>query len=801
MSRCVEVLMKWGVVCSAIAALPIAASAAQSEAAMPPSNPATAQELPQVLVIGNAPLPGLGLPLDYVPSNVQSVTSLDLQRQESLDLADYLNNNFSGVTINESQDNPFQADVNYHGFAASPLLGAPEGLSVYVDGVRVNEAFGDTVNWDLIPESAISTVTLVSGSNPVFGLNTLGGALSVQTKSGHDFPGTELQGYGGSFGRRAFEGETGGSVGRFDYFLTGNSFDETGWRDLSPSHVRQLFGKVGYEDDQTDIDLSYTWADNRLIGNGTTPQSMLDYRSEAIYTAPDFTQNRLNFVNLNATHFLAHDFLLSGNVFYRVLETLTNNGDVNDNNYMSDGYDGPDIDCSVPAASRADSAYCDDGINRADRLGQHTAGGGLQLTATPDVFGVHNQAVGGADYSQARVTYAQSVQYALLTPERLTVADVNPFNDAETVNSVTGTTEIFGAYVTDTLTPLPLLHLTGSLRYNRSVETLGGYSVDTDLGDFGSGWDEPNTIAEDHAFVHLNPALGLTVTPSDALTLYADFNEASRAPTVIELGCSDPEAPCGLPNDFTSDPDLKQVIAHTFEVGARGSLPGGRLDWSIDLFHTVNQNDIQFVATTTSEGYFTNVGDTRRQGLDLAFGGAIEQLKWHLVYSYVDATYQSSFEVNAESNSTADDDGNIQVLPGDRIPLIPRHTGRLVLDYPVTRDWDIGGNLIVSASTFLHGNENNANRPDEDHVIGSGSLGGYAVVNLNSTYHVAKFLDVFVRLVNVFDRRYATAGFLTGNSFDPNGAFRPDPDEWTNENSVSPAQPRTVWAGVRLRLQ
>lgn len=801
MSSRIEALMKWGAVCSAIAVLPIAAPAAESEATPPSGNPAAVQELPQVLVIANAPLPGLGLPLEFVPENVQTVNSSDLRRQLSLDLTDYLNNNFSGISVNESQDNPFQMDVNYHGFTASPLLGTPEGLSVYVDGVRVNEAFGDTVNWDLIPEAAISTVTLASGSNPVFGLNTLGGALSVRTKSGHDFPGTELQGYGGSFGRRAFEGATGGSSGHFDYFLAGNYFDEDGWRDLSPSHVRQVFGKAGWETEQTDIDLSYTWADNRLIGNGATPQSMLDVRREAIYTAPDYTQNRLDFVNLNATHFLTPKLLLSGNAYYRDLETLTNNGDTNDDNYMSDDYDGPDIDCSAPSTSRADDAYCDNGINRAGRLTQRTGGGGLQLTSTYDLFGLGNQAVIGADYSHSSVAYDQSFQYATLTPERLTVAVDDPFNDAETVNSLAGTSRIFGVYLTDTFSPLPVLHLTASLRYNRITETLNGYSVDTDLGDFGDDFDEPGPLAEDHTYERVNPSFGLTVTPSAALTLYANYNQASRAPTVIELGCSDPDAPCGLPNDFASDPYLKQVVAQTVEAGARGSVADGMLDWSVELFHTANHDDIQFIATTTSQGYFANVGDTRRQGLDLALGGKLQRLRWHLVYSFVDATYQSSFAVNAESNSTADDDGNIQVSPGDRIPLVPRHTGRLVLDYAVTHDWDIGGNLVVASGSFLHGNENNANQADGDDVIGSGRIGGYAVVNLNSTYHVAKFLDVFIKVANVFDRRYATAGFLTGNSFDPDGTFRPDPDDWTNENSVSPAQPRAVWAGVRLRWE
>ena len=176
------------------------------------SNPAASQELPQVVVIGTTPLPGLGVPLNEVPANVQTGDSKDMQRQQALNIADYLNNNFSGVNAGDSAGNPYQTDIYYHGFTASPLLGTPEGLSVYVDGVRVNESFGDTVNWDLIPQSAISTVTLMSGSNPVFGLNTLGGALSIRTKSGHDDPGTQFEAYGGSFGRRAFEGETGGGI-------------------------------------------------------------------------------------------------------------------------------------------------------------------------------------------------------------------------------------------------------------------------------------------------------------------------------------------------------------------------------------------------------------------------------------------------------------------------------------------------------------------------------------------------------------------------------------------------------------
>lgn len=371
--------------------------------------------------------------------------------------------------------------------------------------------------------------------------------------------------------------------------------------------------------------------------------------------------------------------------------------------------------------------------------------------------------------------------------------------------SLSGVNKILGVYITDTLSPGKLLHLTASLRYNRSTETLDGYSVDTDVSDYGAGFDARSALNGDHAFSRLNPAFGFTVTPGDALTVYADYNQASRAPTVIELGCANPAAPCGLPNDFASDPDLKQVVARTVELGLRGNLPDQRLVWSADVFHTVNSNDIQFVATATNQGYFDNVGATRRQGLDLALGGKQGKLTWRAAYSFVDATFQSHFEVSASSNSTADADGNILVRPGDRIPLIPRHTGRLLLDYEINQRWDIGGNLVAASGSFLHGNENNADQAgginaQGAYIAGNGWIAGYTVVNLRSTYHATQRLDLFARISNLFDKRYSTAGFLTSDSFNPNGSFRPDPNDWTNENAVSPAAPRGVWAGIRVRF-
>jgi len=779
------------------------AYAAESEGTAPPANAAAVQELPQVVVIGNAPLPGLGLPLSQVPSNVQTADSEDLRRAQTTGIADYLNRSFTGVTVSESADNPFQLDINYHGFTASPLLGTPEGLSVYVDGVRVNESFGDTVNWDLIPESAISTVSLISGSNPVFGLNTLGGALSVQTKSGHDNPGTEFQAYGGSFGRRVFQGASGGERGPFDYFVTVTYFDEAGWRDMSPSRLWQAFGKVGWQTEQTDLDLSYTYADSNLFGNGALPLSMLDYRREQSYT-PDFTHNLMHFVNLTGTQFLADNLLLSANIYYRRLITDADNGSNNDN-YLDQDYGGPAIDCGAAAATRAALAYCANAATQVSALLQRTAGLGVQLTDSRDLFAHKNQGIIGMDYSDADDTFAQAFRYGSFARDRTLIYEQNPLND-ETIIALSGSNRILGAYLTDTFSPSALLHFTVAARYNRSTETLDGYSVDTNVGDFGAGFDAASPLAGNHTFSRLNPAIGVTVTPSASLTYYANYNQASRAPTVVELGCANPQQPCGLPNDFASDPALKQVVTRTFELGMRGSISGERLRWAADLFRTINRDDIQFIATTTNSGFFDNVGTTRRQGLDLALGGKAARLAWKLSYSLVDATFQSDFEVSAESNSTADANGNILVRPGDRMPLIPRHTGKLTLDYQASERLDIGGSLLVTSGSYLHGNENNANQAGGTNgegafIIGSGSIPGYALVNLQGTYHIGHHVDVFARINNLLNRQYATAGFLTVNTFTPSGVFLPNPADWSNENAIAPGAPFGLWAGVRLHFE
>ena len=262
----------------------------------PPTAPEGAAEaepvpqLPPVVVIGTTPVPALGIPIEKYAGNVQSIPARDIDNQNLLDISDTLYRSLGSVNINGNQGNPWQNDLTYRGFLASPLAGSPIGLSMYLDGMRFNDGFGETINWDLIPESAISGIDIIPGSNPIFGLNTLGGALAVHTKRGFDFPGVKLEAYGGSFGRWAVNGEYGGFRGPFDWFLTFNALNENGWREHSPSDLYQLFAKVGYRTDRTDVELSFAYANNDLTGNGLAPESLLARDRRAVYTFPDRDQ-------------------------------------------------------------------------------------------------------------------------------------------------------------------------------------------------------------------------------------------------------------------------------------------------------------------------------------------------------------------------------------------------------------------------------------------------------------------------------------------------------------------------------
>src|SRR6185369_13103875 len=305
-------------------------------AAAPPAAPAPAPLVAEpepvdtgaeTVVTATTPLHGSRLPRERVPANVQTVTADAIAARHSLDLADYMLDALGSVSGNQVQQNPLQPDFQYRGFLASPLLGAPQGLSVYIDGVRLNEPFGDTLSWDLIPTEAIRSANLMPGSNPLYGLNTLGGALSLETKTGFSDPGAEVHILGGSFGRRLVDFGLGGHGERWGLFAAGRSFGEEGWRPFSPSRTASAFVAGTYQNGATTAELSLAAADTTLTGNGPTPTQLLAQNRRAIFTYPDITDNRMFMAVARGERPLAAAVNLSGVAYFRATRIATLNGD------------------------------------------------------------------------------------------------------------------------------------------------------------------------------------------------------------------------------------------------------------------------------------------------------------------------------------------------------------------------------------------------------------------------------------------------------------------------------------------
>ncbi|MBW8848359.1 MAG: TonB-dependent receptor [Burkholderiales bacterium] len=767
-------------------------------------------QLERVEVVGVSPIPGVDVAREKIAANVQTARAADIERSQALDLGSFMNRRLGSVYLNEVQGNPLQADVNFRGFTASPLLGTQQGLSLYLDGVRLNQPFGDVVSWDLLPKAAIASIALNPGSNPLFGLNTLGGALAAH------------------------------------WFVTGNRFHERGWRAASPSDVSQLFGKLGHRGGDTDVALTASLADTKLGGNGLQEQRFLARDRASVYTRPDTTSNRAVLLNLALSRALGARWTLSGNAYVRRITTRTFNGDLNDDALDQSldqpsaaertaltgaGYTAfptagesaantpfPKWRCIAQALLQDEPAEKCNGVIHQTHTRQSNGGLSAQLAFDGPLLGMKAQSLIGAaaDFSHSR--FVQGSELGYLNPDR-SITGVGAFGDGVSGGSVDGApydtrvdlagrTRTLSLFASSILTVADGIHLTLSGRYNHS--TVRNRDAITPGGGSGS-------LDGDQRFSRFNPAIGLTFTPIAGLNAWLGVNQGSRDPSSIELGCADPANPCKLPNAFAGDPPLKQVVTTTAEAGIRGAA-GGPLAWSLGVFRSDNRDDLLFVADDAAGfGYFKNFGKTRRQGVELGVSGQpAKGVTTGANLTLLDATYRSAELVNGASNSSNDAaragspgvDGNIQVRPGDRIPLVPRHMLKLYADLDLGDAWSFGADAIAMSRALARGNENGQHRPDDVYYLGPGHSAGYAVLNVNAAWKPAKGLKLFAQVSNLLNRAYSTAAQLGPTGFNDAGNFESRPFA-ANANGdrplrhatfYAPGAPRSVSVGVKLNF-
>ena len=742
-----------------------------------------------VEVVGVTPLMGAGVPIDKMASNIQTVTSEQLEDTQSISLADYLNRYLGSVHVNETQNNPLQPDIYYRGFVASPLLGLPQGLSTYVNGVRFNEPFGDTVNWDLLPEGAIESMSLYPGSNPVYGLNSLGGAISIKTKTGFTAPRHQIEVYGGSWGRHSEELTSGWNNGTWGYFVDLHHFEEDGWRDFSPTKADQAFGTLSWRGDKGSLDLTLGANDNDLRGNGAAPVQLLEQNRKAVFTHPDQTITRLFFAELAGQYDVSDQVELSGNAYFRQNRVKTFNGD--DSDVRACDIEGPnagflcrdsgDVEERVADIFGNDIPADEDlegATNNTSFTGSRSRGGTIQASFGQDLFKHKNSLTAGVSYDYAEVNFSSDTELGTLTDTRGTTKSGILIGESR-VRLKTDTSSV-GVFLTDSFSITDDLTATIAGRYNyihlNMKDQLG-----TDLN--GS-----------HTFERLNPSGGLTYRVFDNLTTYVSYSESTRAPTPMELSCADPGDPCRLPNAFVADPPLAQVVAKTYEGGFRGDLNDllgrGELKWNLGYFHTTNSNDIIFNrgGDSISEGFFSNIGKTRRYGIEAGTTINYPQLfsdidDWHFTanYTYLNARFLTGF-ITQDPLDEANKNG-VMVEKGDKIPGIPEHMFKATIGVELWQRFSLAMDGLYSGKRFFRGDEAN-NQP---------KLGGYWLFNGRAEYRITDNFALFGRVDNIFDTRYNTFGVygqadeVLGDAFD-DGRF------------VSPGAPRAGWIGIRLTL-
>ena len=795
-----------------------------------------AQRLEEITVIGVVPA-GSSIDAAKLAYPIQTATADDLDNASILNVADFLRQNFSSVSANDAQNNPMQPDIQYRGFTASPLLGLAQGLAVYQNGVRINEPLGDTVNWDLLPQSAIQNLSLGGGTNPLYGLNSLGGALVIDMKDGFNFEGANLEISAGSFGRTVSNFEIGGNNGEFAFYANIEHFDEDGWRDYSNSDAINFYGTVGWRQEETEVNVNFQHGESELTGNGASPVELLNLRRKAIFTGPDITENDMDMLSLDFSNQYNSKVSFSGNVFYRENSTDAFNGDgsefgicsFNGSEYLIEGLEEDDLEeiglddddvCDSQFSNSAllenflnntaqtldsDESFnielfdedelsgtgilTDDAINNLSNRNQKSTGADFQVTVLDEFAGMSNQLIVGGSYFNGESKFDSVLELANINPlTRLTTGlGTGTFVD-EAATLISTQTESFSVYFANVLDLTDTLSLTVSARGNKT---------EVDLRDKSGERPELNG---NHTFSRINPSLGLTWQVSEDHNFYSSYSESSRAPTPIELACNegvfdlavqyalaegddpnDVDFECRLPNAFLADPPLDDVVAKSFELGSRGQF--NNLQYSISVFHTTNHDDILFQTTGRSTGLFANVDKTLRKGFESSISGEIDRFNWMLSYSNIQASFEDNFSALSPNHDFADDDGEIGVQRGDRIPGIPEHQFKFLGNYELTEDLHIGLDISRNSSQFLRGDESNQ----------MSEIDGYTVANLRLRYEITEDLDVYASIQNLFDREFETFGLL---GEEPNEVEVPIIEDLEVPIFLGAAAPRAGFLGI-----
>jgi len=728
---------------------------------------------------GAATAGGGGTALPTVPSATTTVTDSDIEREGTSQVQQVLQQQVPGIIISDAAGNPMRAEVSYRGFDASPVSGRSQGVAVYQNGVRINESFGDTVQWDVIPSNAIASMSVVS-NNPTFGLNALGGAISILTKDGFSYQGAEVDAMAGSFGRRQVGVQAGGSSGNAAVYVASEWIKEDGFRDFSESEVKRFFGDIGLKGSFAEVHFNLTAAKNEFGASAAAPVQLLARDWSNTFTTPQTTNLEVYMPTLSASVKATDTLTLSGVTYYRSYKNRVVDGNVTDivrcgTDLCLDGEVVTDPDgIAVPGSS------VNDPLGTLDRLqtDSWSGGGVVEGEEKTPLFGRPNLFIAGVSYDHGVSKYRTSSELASIGPSYVAEGTgiILGGPDDAAPRSLASTNTYWGLYFSDALDVTDRLTVTVGGRYNNAL-----IKLEDRTGEF-PGLNATN------GYERFNPQVGANFKLVPGVALYGGYSESNRAPTPAELGCAEPDAPCLVEGFLTDDPPLDQVVGHTAEIGLRGQgfYNGGHYTWGTGLFRTLASDDILPITDSQGRVFFVNAGDTLRQGVELS--ATYDAKKWNVyaTYAFVDATLDTCDQPSGECAF---------LRAGDRLPGIPRHRFKAGFEYWLTSKWKFGADLVAASNQPFYPNEVS----DEDGL--NALLAGYTRVDLHTSYDITDHIQVYGLVKNLFDQKYGLYGTYfeadeIGESVDEvlGGPGFSDP------RTISPSQPFAAYGGLKVKF-
>jgi outer membrane receptor for Fe3+-dicitrate len=652
----------------------------------------------------------------------------------------------NGVSVFDDQGTRAQPTLDLRGWTLSPVVGVPQGVSVFLDGVRINEADAQQVNFDLIPSDAISGASVVRGPMALYGKNSLAGAVLLSTRRGETPSRVEGGVSTGQFGYREAHalasGATETSLGTLDALVLARASDESGFRRASAANTRMLFANLGRrsrDPNGADVALSMEYAHDRVYQPGSLPETLFDSDPRANYTAGDFFAPDLLHVALRgSTPLGAATF--RGNAFVRRTATEQFNANV----------DAPSSRAQVDVMSAGSTVELDVPYRLASRPGSLTL---------------------GAELSHDRVRYGVSAEPTVDAPAA--PPDCDPSGLCENARVNADNAGVFGQIV------VPLIgsadHEVSNLPLALDLAARADY-VRVPLRDLRDASNDGTST-----FRRVSPRAALAFHGMRDVSAYVAVGTAFRAPAPLELACADEASPCVLPFSLGDDPPLAPVTVVNFEAGGDWT-PWPWLAANLSVYDSNIRNEIVFAASSRTAGFFRNVPRTRRRGLEV--GARAERrrgagtLRVYAQYAYVSARYRSTVQLaSALPNEPL-------VTPGDRMPLSPAHRASIgVGTTVVTRSSVFDGDLRVrSVSTqFLRGDEANVHRP----------LPGYAVTSSHLSARVARY-TIALDVDNLFGERFATFGTFASDPLASPGPSGEPPVV----RFLTPAYPRSLTFSV-----